>query len=385
MKIEETNEDRLFRAEVADWLSDNIPLEPRPVETGEAQRAFDVAWRRRQFDGGWGHVAWPVEYGGRGLALARQLIWFEECARARAPESTGNSFFVALQHAGPTLISHGDEAQKTFHLPRILKGDAIWCQGFSEPNAGSDLAGIRTLAVIDGDSLVITGQKIWTSYALYASWQELLLRTDPTAGRHGGMTFVICDMSAPGITVRPIRNIAGGQDFCEVFYDEVRLPLTNVVGGLGNGWNVAMSLLAFERGAASFPVAIETARRVEELIEYASTRPGTEVSGDLRSRLSQVRADAAALKAMIYLLIARDAGPAEGSIVRLFLAELTKRVSALAMDLLGADSLQRNALGGWPRRYLDDFKTTIAAGTSQIQRNIIGERVLGLPREGRQP
>lgn len=384
MRIVVSAEERAFRQEARDWLEDNVPRKPRPLEGGEAQRDFDVAWRRRQYEGGWGHIAWPKEYGGLGLPVARQLVWYEECARAGAPEHTHNVFFVALQHAGPTLIARASEEQKAFHLPKILKGEAIWCQGFSEPGAGSDLAAIRTRGAVDGDEIVITGQKIWTSYAVHARYQELLLRTEPGSQRHKGLTFVICDMKAPGIEVRPIRNIAGGNDFCEVFYDEARLPLSTVVGGLGNGWDVAMSLLAFERGAASFPVAIETAARVEELIAYVEeTRPDRWRDSEAGARLADARADAAAMKAMVHLLIARGSPAGEGSCVRLFMAELAKRVSALAMDLLGPDALDRNALGGWPRRYLEDFKTTIAAGTSQIQRNIIGERVLGLPKEGK--
>jgi alkylation response protein AidB-like acyl-CoA dehydrogenase len=384
MQIVESQDESEFRKDVRGWLEDNVPREGRPAEGGDAQRDFDVLWRRRQFDGGWGHIAWPEAYGGCGLSLARQLIWYEESARARAPEHSNNVFFVALQHAGPTLIARASEEQKAFHLPLILKGDAIWCQGFSEPDAGSDLAAIRTRGVVNGDNIVVTGQKIWTSYAAHARYQELLVRTEPGSERHKGLTFVICDMHAPGIEVRPIRNIAGGNDFCEVFYDEAQLPLSSVVGGLGNGWDVAMSLLAFERGAASFPVAVETATRVEELVEYlASSRPARWQETEFGARLADIRADAAALKAMVYLLIARNAGPAEGSYVRLFMAELTKRISALAMDILGSDALDRNSLGGWPRRYLDDFKTTIAAGTSQIQRNIIGERVLGLPKGGK--
>jgi alkylation response protein AidB-like acyl-CoA dehydrogenase len=383
MRIVETAEEMAFRQEARDWLQDNVPRTRRPIEGADAQRDFDVAWRRRQFDGGWGHVAWPVEYGGRGLPVARQLVWYEECARAGAPEHGHNVFFVALQHAGPTLIARGDAEQKAHHLPLILKGEAIWCQGFSEPGAGSDLAAIRTRGAVDGDEIVITGQKIWTSYAVHARYQELLVRTEPGSQRHRGLTFVICDMHAPGIEIRPIRNIAGGSDFCEVFYDGARMPLSSVVGGLGNGWDVAMSLLAFERGAASFPVAIETAARVEELIAHVDeSRQGRWRDTEAGARLAEARADAAALKSMVHLLIARGAPAGEGSYVRLFMAELSRRVSALAMELLGPDALDRDALDGWPRRYLEDFKATIAAGTSQIQRNIIGERVLGLPRDG---
>jgi alkylation response protein AidB-like acyl-CoA dehydrogenase len=292
---------------------------------------------------------------------------------------------VALQHAGPTLIARGNDQQKTFHLPLILRGEAIWCQGFSEPGAGSDLAAIRTRGEVNGETLVINGQKIWTSFGRYARYQELLIRTDPQSSRHKGLTFVICDMSTPGIQVRPIRNLAGGDDFCEVFYDDVRVPLENVVGGLGNGWDVAMSTLSFERGAASIPQVMDLVRSIEELLEYVASSPLADhalpfAATELGSRLAAARADAAALKAMVHLMIARNTGGSEGSLVRLFLSELTQRVSNIAMDILGPDCLDRAALGEWPRRYLLDLKHTIAGGTSEIQRNIIGERILGLPR-----
>jgi alkylation response protein AidB-like acyl-CoA dehydrogenase len=383
VKIIETIEDAAFRREVREWLQANVPRKPRP-EGGDAQRDFDVAWRLRQYEGGWGHVAWPEMYGGRGLPLARQLIWFEECARANAPSHI-DMFFVALQHAGPTLIARGNDQQKNLHLSLILKGEAIWCQGFSEPGAGSDLAAIRTRGEVNGETLVINGQKIWTSFGRYARYQELLIRTDPQSSRHKGLTFVICDMATPGIDVRPIRNLAGGDDFCEVFYDDVRVPLENVVGGLGNGWDVAMSTLSFERGAASIPQVMDLVRSVEELLEHAGSSPlvGRALplaATELGSRLAAARADAAALKAMVHLMIARNTGGSEGSLVRLFLSELTQRVSNIAMDILGADCLDRAALGEWPRRYLLDLKHTIAGGTSEIQRNIIGERILGLPR-----
>jgi len=383
MKIAETVDEADFRQQVRAWLVANVPREPRPEEA-DAQRDFDVAWRRRQFDGGWGHIAWPGPYGGRGLPLASQIIWFEECARAKAPGHI-DMFFVALQHAGPTLIACGNERQKSFHLPLILRGEAIWCQGFSEPGAGSDLAAIRTRGEVDGDSLVINGQKIWTSFGRSARYQELLIRTDPASSRHQGLTFVICDMSTPGIEVRPIRNLVGGDDFCEVFYDDVRVPLENVVGDLGKGWEVAMSTLGFERGAASIPQVIELTRGVEELLEYvASSTSGHHAppfaASEIGAKLAAARADAAALKAMVHLMIARNAAGSEGSMVRLFLSELAQRVSNIAMDILGPDSLDRDALGGWPRHYLLALKHTIAGGTSEIQRNIIGERILGLPR-----
>jgi alkylation response protein AidB-like acyl-CoA dehydrogenase len=387
MQIVESQQDALFRAELRDWLAANVPATRRP-EGGDAQRDFDVAWRRRQFDGGWGHISWPEAYGGRGLPLARQLIWYEELARAKAPPHI-DMFFVALQHAGPTLIAQGNEAQKSYHLPRILSGEDIWCQGFSEPGAGSDLAALRTRGVVDGDCIVVTGQKIWTSFGRYARYQELLIRTDPESSRHKGLSWVICDMQSPGIDVRPIRNLAGDDDFCEVFYDGVRIPIENVVGGLGNGWTVAMSTLGFERGTASVPQFMELARSVEELIALMDSRHGSDrgwasSASDIGARLAAARAHVAALKSMIYLVIARSKdtpGPSsESSMVRLFLTELAQSISNIAMDMLGAESLERNARDAWPRRYLIDLKHTIAGGTSEIQRNIVGERVLGLPR-----
>lgn len=378
MRIADTPEEALFRAEARDWLEANVPREPRPAHDLDAQRDYDVAWRRRQHDGGWAHVAWPRQFGGLGLPLARQLVWMEECASAGAPDHI-DMFFVALQHAGPTLIACGNEAQQAYHLPKILSAEAIWCQGFSEPGAGSDLAALRTRGEIDGDELVVNGQKIWTSFGRYARFQELLVRTEPGSARHKGISFLICDMSLPGIDIRPIRNLAGGDDFCEVFYDNVRIPLSNVVGELGGGWQVAMSTLGFERGAASIPGVLEVNAAIEELIEHA--RSGGE--HDLLGQLAEARVDAISLKAMVHLVIARGRGGAEGSMVRLRLSELQQRVSAIAMDLLGPDALDRSALGGWPRRHLIDLKHTIAGGTSEIQRNILGERVFGLPREGK--
>lgn len=383
MRIADTPDETLFRAEARDWLEGNIPRQPRPPHDLDAQRDYDVAWRRRQFDGGWAHVAWPKQYGGLGLPLAQQLIWMEECARAGAPEHI-DMFFVALQHAGPTLIACANDAQRAFHLPKILSAEAIWCQGFSEPGAGSDLAALRTRGEIDGDHLVVNGQKIWTSFGRYARFQELLVRTDAgskrqSSTRHGGISFLICDMDLPGIDIRPIRNLTGGDDFCEVFYDNVRIPLANVVGELGGGWQVAMSTLGFERGAASIPGVLEINAAVEELIEAARARR----DDDVLARLADARADAIALKAMVHLVIARNRGSAEGSMVRLRLSELAQRVSGMAMELLGPEALDRAAHGGWPRRYLVDLKHTIAGGTSEIQRNILGERVFGLPREGK--
>ena len=225
----------LFRAECREWLAHNVPRGRRPEE-GPAMRDFDRAWQRRQFDGGWAGVSWPKDYGGRGASVLEQLIWFEECARAGAPSS--GTMFVALSHAGPTLITSANEEQKAFHLPRILRGEVSWCQGFSEPGAGSDLASLRCKAEVDGDHLIVNGSKIWTTYGDLSDYQELLVRTDPAAQRHKGISWVICDMKLPGIEIRPIKAMSGLTHFAQVFYDNVRIPMSNLIGSLNDGWRV---------------------------------------------------------------------------------------------------------------------------------------------------
>jgi alkylation response protein AidB-like acyl-CoA dehydrogenase len=370
-----------FREEVRTWLAEHKPAGPRPSDHAGI-RAYDLGWQRAQYEGGWAGISWPQEYGGRGLSLLEQLIWHEEYGRAGLPVM--DSTFVGLNHAGPTLMQCATGEQQAAHLPPILRGDVVWCQGFSEPEAGSDLASLRTRAVVDGDELVVTGQKIWTSSAFVADWQELLVRADPAASKHRGITWVICDMRSPGIEVRPIQSIDGEREFCEVFYDEVRIPLSNVVGSLNEGWKVAMSTLSFERGTAS---------TVENLIALAADRPGPLGHGtaltdeSLAVRLATARAEVAALRAMTYAGISRGArggtpGP-EGSIVKLYFSELEKRVARLSMDLLGPDALRfvsKWLPGGWTGDYFRSFASTIGGGTSEIQRNIIGDRVLGLPR-----
>ena len=365
-----------FRAEARAWLRANVPTDHSP-EDGPSSRDYVLAWQKRQYEGGWAGLLWPIDYGGKGLSAEEQIVWFEEYALAGAP-STHNACFVGNNHAGPTLIACGTEEQKTFHLPRILSGEVIWCQGFSEPGAGSDLAGLRTRGRIEGDEIVIDGHKIWSSYADIADWQELLIRTDPDAKPHAGLSWVICPMDAPGVTVRPIRTIAGPRKFAEVFYDAVRIPLSNVVGGLNNGWKTAMSTLGFERGTASLALQIRLVLKVEELLAVCPAgRPA------LRHRLTLLRAEAAAMRAMTYRF-AIDAssgvpGP-EGSMIRLHFAELSKKVGEAAIDLYGIDGPEVLAFHGWAYDYLDAFSETIAGGAAEIQRNIVGERVLGLPK-----
>ena len=405
MEITFSPAEERFREQARAWLATNQPTTEPPEHDLQARRVFDMEWQRQLHDAGYAGISWPKEYGGRGATLMEQLIWYEEFARSGARDP--NTLFVGLNHGGPTLIARGNEAQKSYHLPKILKGEVIWCQGFSEPGAGSDLGALSTRAVIDGDDLVVTGQKIWTSCAQIADWQELLVRTDPDAPKHKGITWVICPMGLPGMELREIKTMAGGSDFCEVFYDEVRIPRKNIVGQLNDGWNVAMSTLSFERGTAFLSEQVRLTRLVEQLIDIARVTPygGAAAASDTPAlhddevgrRLALLRAEVEALRSMTYRSVSRTARTgvpsAEASLIRLFFSELQQRVFALAMEVLGVDILDWDAHGSpsrvsprhsgaasWVSHYLISFSSTIAAGSKDIQRNIIGDRVLGLPR-----
>ena len=396
MDLDYSREDLDFRERVRAWLSENVPDEARPAGVREACH-FDLAWQRTLYDNGWAGISWPKEYGGCGLSLVQQIIWHEENARVGAPGVGAN--FVGLNHGGPTLIACATEAQKSFHLPRILRGESAWCQGFSEPDAGSDLANLKCRAEIDGDHVVVTGQKIWTSYAGVADYQELLVRTDPDASKHGGITWLICDMNFPGIEVRPIPTMVGSTDFCEVFYENVRIPLENVVGTVNDGWRVAMSTLGFERGTAFISQQMRLSQVVEALVGLARETPGADgrpasEDSEIARRLGVLRAEVAALRSMSYATISRamrspTPGP-EGSMVKLFYSEIAQRTYQLALEVLGKRKVQSERAVGhwlmgsdWLRGYLGSFAATIGGGTSEIQRNIIGDRVLGLPRDRR--
>jgi alkylation response protein AidB-like acyl-CoA dehydrogenase len=365
-----------FRLSARAWLEAHKPT-TLPPSDGPDARAAVLAWQKTQFEGGWAGLSWPSAYGGRGASILEQIVWYEEYARAGAPSPLDASF-VGLNHAGPTLIACGTPEQKARHLPPLLAGETIWCQGFSEPGAGSDLAAVRTRGRIDGDELVISGQKIWSSYADIADVQELLIRTDPEAKTSQALTWVICPMDAPGLTVRPIRTMAGPQKFCEVFYDDVRVPLANVVGGVGGGWATAMSTLAFERGTATLPLVIGLIQLVEQLLADCPRDRAA-----LRARLGLLKAEGAAQRAMAYRLALESADcvpDTGGSIVRLGFAELSQRIHAAALDLYGVAAPQALGAHGLSHAYLDAFSETIAGGSAEIQRNIIGERILGLPR-----
>jgi alkylation response protein AidB-like acyl-CoA dehydrogenase len=357
-----------------------------------ARRAYDTGWQRRLFEAGYAGISWPTEYGGRGATLVEQLIYLEETTRAGAPYVGVN--FVGTQHAGPTIMTEATPEQKAEHLPRILRGDEVWCQGFSEPNAGSDLASLSCRGVRDGDEYVISGQKTWTSFGQIADWCEMLIRTDPEAPKHKGITWVMLPMNTPGIEIRPIHTIAGTTEFSEVFFDEARVPVVNRVGNENDGWRVAMVTFAFERGTGFVSDLVETDRLISDLVRLARrvTRKGARAWDDvaLRREVGHLQAEMDALWAMTKRNLSQAErtgvpGPA-GSLMKVTYSELYQRITDLAMRVLERGSLSLDDVGDWPSGIFVEGRVrstsfSIAAGTSQIQRNIIAERILGLPRE----
>ncbi len=390
-----TAEEEQFRLELRRWLQEHLPpgwgtpgyQYPRSYEEWAVVRR---QWDRTLYAGGYAGLSWPREYGGRGATLIEQVIYFEEIARARAPEELNRAAKLLL---GPTIIEHGTEEQKRRFLPRILSADDQWCQGFSEPDAGSDLASLSTRAVRDSDTLVVNGQKVWTSFATVADWIFMLVRTDPDAPKHKGITFLLADMRTPGITVRPIVQMTGSGEFCETFFDNVRVPVENVLGGLNQGWQVAATALSHERGTLAFHRHAMIRLELDELIDLAKrlTRHGRPVIEDpsVRQRLAQCHAELEMLRWTLYRNLTRrlqgHAAGAEGSIVKLYWSELYQRITELALAVLGpasqiADGPLAEEGGRWQQRFLKSRGDTIHSGTNQIQRNIIGERLLGLPR-----
>ncbi|WP_419709631.1 acyl-CoA dehydrogenase family protein [Pseudomonas sp. NFX224] len=391
MNLDYSDDDRQFRERARTWLSENVPREARPPESqGQAAAAFDQAWQRCLYEGGFAGINWPKDFGGLGLTGIQQIIWFEEVARAKAPHPGAMS--IALNHAGPTLIVRGNTQQKSEYLLPILRGETIWCQGFSEPGAGSDLAALSTRGEIDGDHLVVNGQKMWTSNAHHARYQELLIRTDPTSKRHHGLTWVICDMQTPGIQIHPIKNMMGERHVNTLFYDDVRIPLENVVGGVGEGWSVAMSTLSFERGTYFVPEQISLLDKIEQLTAMACKvrleHGKLAIEDDhIIARLAQLKAQALALQAMTITTVgslARQAQPGpEGSIVKLFVTTTYKAIAQLAADIIGWDFLEYGddrTSNRWTYEFMWSWVLTIAGGSSEIQREIIADRILGLPR-----
>jgi alkylation response protein AidB-like acyl-CoA dehydrogenase len=386
--------DERFRAELRAWLAEAVPAHGAPPERHDwsTRRAYDTSWQRKLFDAGYAGISWPKEYGGRGASLTQQLVYYEEYARAKAPYVGVN--FVGLLHGGPTLIVEGTPEQKERHLPYILRGEQVWCQGFSEPAAGSDLAGLRTLAVREGDHYVVTGHKLWTSFAQVADYCELLVRTDPDAPKHKGISWLILPMNLPGIDVRPLDTLHGSSEFSEVFLDGVRVPVENRVGAENDGWRVTNVTLRFERGTAFASEMVDLKRWLAEIADAAHrvTDFGARAREDahLRREIGHLQAEIDGLWYLLKLSIgeADESGvPGVGaSAVKLFFTELKQRIGDLALRVLGRAALSRSDVAGLPvesfsHEALQSLSMTIAAGSSQIQRNIIAERILGLPKD----
>ena len=396
MDFHYTAEQEHFRQELRGWLADNLPHDlcvddPTDERVAPDRATFErrVAWQRTMFEAGWVGIAWPKEYGGRGVTLMEQIIYDEECFRARAPVLPGYS---GINMTGPTLVEWGTEEQKRRFLPRILAAEDIWCQGFSEPGAGSDLAGLRTRAVDRGDHFVVDGQKVWTSGAQFADWIYLLVRTDPAAPRHRGISYLLVDMKTPGITVRPLVLMNGHQHFNEVFVVDVAVPKANLVGPMNQGWKVAMTTLMYERKGGGGRGHDGQIARLGTLARQLTVDGAPAWDNPLvRQRFAQLVIEAAAfkytrLRNLTRQLRGEPPGP-EGSILKLFGSELGVRVADFAGELLGPRVLVNRPseevpdTPRWYNRVVSARQYTIAGGTSEIQRNIIGERVLGLPKD----
>ena len=384
MDLRDTPEEAAFRAEVRTWLDANLPEALRGHRGGAAR--FDGpevrAWSRALHDAGYAGLTWPAEYGGAGAPYTHQAIFLEESARAEAPPHVG---VIGLGMAGPTIIAHGSEEQKSRYLARILSAEEIWCQGFSEPDAGSDLAGVRTSARLEGDRFVVDGQKVWSSFAHIADFCILVTRSDPGSQRHDGLTYMIVDMHAPGVEVRPLRQITGEAEFNEIFLTGVEVPVANVLGEVGGGWRVAMTTLLHERGTLGFALTATLEVAVRKLIALARERGATPAQ---REAVAREWIELQALRYTNYrsltaLMQTGIPGP-EGSIAKLQWSEANQRLTRLALELLGPEAPlagESAPYGGWwQHQQLRSRGNTIEAGTSEILRSIVAERVLGLPR-----
>lgn len=394
MDLRYSEAEEKFRAELRAWLAEVLPtLPPKPDLTDwPARRAYDTNWQRMLYDAGYAGIDWPIDGGGRGASPVEQLIYLEELERAHAPYVGVN--FVGLLHAGPTIVVEGTPEQRERFLPAILRGEKVWCQGFSEPGAGSDLAALRSRAVRDGDDYVVSGSKIWTSHAEVADLCELLVRTGEDGQRHRGITWLVMEMDRPGITFRPLRTIAGSEEFGELFLDEVRVPVTNRMGEEGDGWRVAMVTLSFERGTAFVGEVIQSMELLQYLRSLAR-RNGAWDDTEVRRELGGVGAQLDALWALAKRNVsnaARTGVPGVGgSVYKLALSETRQAVGELGMKIVANAGLSWDDLDGTDgggslgnrevvSTWVHSLSRTIAAGTSQVQRNIIAERILGMPK-----
>jgi alkylation response protein AidB-like acyl-CoA dehydrogenase len=391
MDFRYTPEENRFRREVRDWLRRNRPRKPlarggRADDEEEWRRL--VAWHHRLHEGGWIGLSWPKEYGGRGATLMEQILFHGELARLGLPAGCN---VPGVMMAGPAIMHWGTEEQKRRHLHRILSGEEIWCEGLSEPGAGSDLASLGTRAEPDGDDFVVNGRKVWTTLAHRADWMQLFVRTDAAAAKHHGISCLLVDMRSPGIGVRPLRQMTGEAGFDEVVFEDVRVPKANLLGPLNGGWQVLLSTVMHERTATG---ELGSERLVEALVALARSlrRGGRPASSDpsVRQRLAEFAIEAEArrltgLRSLTRRLKGEPPGP-EGSIGKLAASELAQRIARFAIELAGERALVEGGSpeaidgGRWLHEILRAPSLTIAGGTSDVQRNIIAERILGLPR-----
>jgi alkylation response protein AidB-like acyl-CoA dehydrogenase len=390
-----TSDQQAFRERVRSWLKANIPAEWKSLGSTEVPRAeayeFLRTWQGQLHAGGFIGVTWPKEYGGQGLTFVEEMILHEEMALQKAPPMLN---VLGVGMAGPTIIAYGTEEQKKRYPEKILSCEEIWCQGYSEPNSGSDLAALQTRAVKDGDHYVINGQKVWTSLAHMADWMMLLARTDPDAPKHKGITYFLLDMHAPGVTVKPLKQITGDAEFNEVFFDNVRVHERQVLGGVNNGWAVGLTTLMYERLALGFGLQVRLRIALESLLDMARRveKTGRVVTKDpvMRQKLAQLWIDTEALKytgarGITKLLKGELPGP-EASAGKMGWVETNQKLQELAMEIEGpyaqlTRGSDRAIDGGvWQYGFLRSRANSIEGGTTEIQKNIIGERVLGLPK-----
>ena len=381
MNFEYPPEAEAFRSELRMWLDANYSDEYRSLKSviactlDDPDLAKHREWNAKLADARYSAIAWPEEYGGRGAGIMEQVVYAEEMHRAGAPHTVN---LIGLSNIAPSIMEHGTDEQKSTLLPRMLRGDDIWCQGFSEPDAGSDLAGLKATAVRDGDSYVVNGQKTWNTLGQIANWCELLVRTDPEAPKHRGISCLLVDMTLPGIEVRPLTTIVGDSEFNEIFFTDVRVPASALLGAENNGWRVAMTTLTHERGGvASLHLGLRA--QIRKLLDLAKETKAAE-NPAIRQRLARVYLEGELLKllsdrALSGALHGREMGP-ESSIAKLVWSETAQHVGEVAGAVLGPDANS----GEWGRDRVAMRSHTIAGGTTQVNKNIIAQRVLGLPR-----
>ena len=386
MDFRDTPDEAAFRSKLRAWIADSLPegWHDRAPSSGRMDESVSRIWSKKLYEAGYAGLTWPKEFGGQGAPYTHQAIFLEESARAESPEHIG---IIGLGMAGPTIIAHGTDEQKAAHLAPTLSGEEVWCQGFSEPGSGSDLASLRTKAEDAGDHYVVSGQKVWSSFAHIADYCILVVRTDPDAPKHKGITYLLVDMHSEGVEVRPLVQITGDPEFNEIFFTDVNVPKSNVVGEANAGWGVAMTALLHERGTLGFALTARLEVLVGKLITLAA-ETGADADPLIRDRVAQQWIELQALKftnyrALTTLMKTGVPGP-EGTIAKLHWSESNQRLGKLALDILGAraqlDGEDSDWSGFWQYQQLRSRGNTIEAGTSEILRNIVAERVLGLPR-----